>query len=83
MDTATLVKEKNMALDRRKTFRMGILVIIPVRIDDSPMLYEFRDIQAIALTDKTGQHRSATIHMYHMIVFHQHAMTPVDSGQIF
>jgi hypothetical protein len=46
-----VIKEINWALEKKTEFRRGIRFIIPVKIDDSPVLEELKDIQAIDLTD--------------------------------
>jgi hypothetical protein len=43
-------KEINMALDRQETFRRGIRFIIPVIIDDSPLLEELEHLHTIDLS---------------------------------
>jgi hypothetical protein len=43
-------KEINMALDRQESFRRGIRFIIPVRIDDSPLLEELEHLHTIDLS---------------------------------
>ncbi|NIM11889.1 MAG: TIR domain-containing protein [Candidatus Aminicenantes bacterium] len=45
-----VIKEINMALDRQETFRRGIRFIIPVRIDDSPLLEELEHLHTIDLS---------------------------------
>ena len=47
-----VIKEINWALEKKTEFRRGVRFIIPVKIDDSPLLEELKDIQTIDLTDR-------------------------------
>ena len=47
-----VIREINAALDRKSEFRRGIRFVIPAKIDDSPLLEELKDIQAVDLTGK-------------------------------
>lgn len=47
-------REINCALDLRKEFRQGTRFIIPVRIDDSPLLKELEGIQEFDLTGRSN-----------------------------
>lgn len=53
-------REIDVALDRQKDFR-GIPFIIPVKIDDNPIIKEFSAIQAIDLTDKNNMKELITL----------------------
>ncbi|UCH92613.1 MAG: toll/interleukin-1 receptor domain-containing protein [Candidatus Aminicenantes bacterium] len=44
-------KEINHAMERKKGFRQGIRFIIPVRIDDCPLLEELEGLQTVDLRD--------------------------------
>jgi hypothetical protein len=45
-------KEINMALKRQETFRRGIRFILPVIIDDGPLLEELKHLHTIDLSDR-------------------------------
>jgi hypothetical protein len=45
-------KEINRALDRQEKFRRGIRFIIPVKIDDCPLLEELEHLHTIDLTER-------------------------------
>ena len=51
-DIAFVNVEISNALERSKEFRENGRFIIPVQIDDSPLLGKLDDIQAIDVTDK-------------------------------
>lgn len=48
-----VIKEINWALAQQIKFRRGFRFIIPVKIDDSSLLDELSDIQAVDLIDKS------------------------------
>ena len=49
-----VIREINCALDRKQEFRKGVRFIIPVKIDDSPLLEELKGIQAFDLTHESN-----------------------------
>lgn len=47
-----VIGEINSALDRQKKFRRGYRFIIPIKIDESPLLKELKDLQTVDLREK-------------------------------
>jgi hypothetical protein len=45
-------KEINLALERQRFARKGFLYIIPLRIDDGPLIEELKDFQALSLQEE-------------------------------
>lgn len=52
--TGYVIKEINFALERKMEFRRGIRFIIPVTTDDTRLMEELEEFQAVDLTDKNN-----------------------------